>query len=258
MNLFINASHAMTIMRPPGDAYGGSLTVDVWLEPLTPAFVATHPGAKGEGYWSVALSDTGVGMDEETAKRIFEAFFTTKGASRGTGLGLAMAQATLARFGGYIDLRTTRGEGTTFTLRLVPGAVLERSVHADLEMVMGKGTILVVDDEAPIRNVASRMLALCGYETIQANGGEDAIKLLTERDSRIDLVILDLSMPHKSGRETFAEMKARWPALKILMSTGFTGDNRLDDLAARGMAGVLGKPYNRKTLSLAVAAALAS
>ena len=256
MNLFINAAHAMTIMRPPGDAYGGRLTVDVWLESLSPGFVAAHPGAKGEGYWSVAISDTGVGIEEETSKHVFEAYFTTKEASKGSGLGLAMAQATLARFGGYIDLRTAKGEGATFTLRLIAGVAPERSISTDPEVVLGKGTVLVVDDEAAIRSVASRMLALCGYEAFEAAGGDEGIDFLAARDGRIDLVILDLSMPRKSGRETFAEMKERWPHLRILMSTGFTGDERLEDLAARGMVGVLGKPYDRRSLASAVAAAL--
>ena len=245
MNLLINAWQAMPA--------GGEIAIRTWVRDLTdwqdPAW-EVQPGS----YVCLSVKDTGVGMDEETISRLFEPFFTTKAAGQGSGLGLASAQRIIKNHRGAIQVSSQEGQGSTFTL-LLPASPSPPQFRLPQKgcPVPGQGTILVVDDEPLLRNVAARLLEGLGYLALTAPDGESALKILREEDGKIDLVLLDLFMPGLSGLQTWEQLRALYPGVRVLFSSGYGEEEKLPP-----GADFLPKPYSLETLSQKVAAALNS
>lgn len=252
LNLCVNASHAMTVMRKPNESQGGTLIVSIEKSYANDYFRSSHPEAKNCDYWSIRVMDTGVGMDAETQRKMFDPFFTTKDKSVGTGLGLAMVYNIIKQHKGFIDVYSQLNIGTTFSVFL---PVLDMSQAEDIAIPKedaldrGTGKLLLVDDEEIIQETARDILTECGYEVIVAGNGRDALNIFSARHNEIKAVILDMAMPNMSGRETFIELKKISPNVKVLLASGFKNDSRIIDTLKMGVAGFIQKPYTLHDLS---------
>ncbi len=251
LNLCVNASHAMTIMRSPGEKHGGALSVSIRYIKADIYFCSVHPEAKPGSYWVVSHSDTGVGMDEDILKNIFDPFFTTKERDQGTGLGLAMVYSIIHHHHGFIDVYSEKGIGSTFNVYFPGIAEGEEPEHAGYESVMekGEGTILVIDDEDIVRLMAENILIECGYGVIAAENGREGVEIFRNRYNGINAVLLDMAMPGMSGKEVYAELKNINPGVKVLLASGFRQDYRVDEVIKLGVTGFIQKPYSLGELS---------
>ena len=215
-----------------------------------------QPEARPGSYGRIVVSDNGVGMDGRTLERIFEPFFTTKAVDRGTGLGLSTVYGIARQHGGWIECDSEPGKGTTFTVYVpqveAPMAVGSTSLVADPKG--GTETVLVIDDEEMVRRTATRMLELYGYRVIQGEGGPHGLEVFERELEAIDLVLLDLSMPEKSGRECLSEMRALDAEVKVIFFTGYSAETTVSE----GVAGILQKPFTPADLANEVRSVLDS
>ena len=241
LNLYVNAADAM----PDGG--------DLILKTMN----LTHKDIKGKlydpkpgNYVLLMVADTGTGMDEKDIKRIFDPFFTTKEMGRGTGLGLASAYGIIKGHGGYIDVESEKGHGTTFRIYLpATEKKVETSVKTAEQIIVGTGTILLVDDEAMVLDVGVKVLERLGYTVLQAKGGREAVGVYEQNQDKIDMVILDMIMPDIGGGETYDKIKVINPNVKILLSSGYSIDGQAKEILARGCNGFIQKPFTMKELS---------
>jgi PAS domain S-box-containing protein len=253
MNVCINAADAMD-----GD---GTLTLATNTVELEDERDAELVGLPTGWYLKIEVSDTGEGMDSDTLRRAFEPFYTTKPGSQGTGLGLSMVYGTMKSHDGSVNIESTEGVGTKVALYLpVVESTTKPKVNGGAGTAAdsgdGKGVVLFVDDESLLRSVGEQMLAKLGYTPLLASNGRQAIEVFKERRNEISLVILDLVMPEMDGPETFREMQKIEPEVRVLISSGFTSDEIVDDLMAAGAKGFLEKPFEMRTLGTAAAKAL--
>lgn len=241
LNLCINAALSMTTMRGLDDRIGGILSLE------------TDRIKVGDTeYCSVTISDTGVGIKQEDLTRIFDPFFSTKIEEGGTGLGLAMASSIIDQHKGYIDVDSTPGEGTAFHIHLpaYTGTAPYLSVKSEGKRIKTSGNkILLVDDEEILREVSKELLIECGYEVILAKSGQDAIYLYREHFAGIDVILLDMSMPGMSGDEVYRKLKADFPDIRVLISSGSEVDNRIAEMLKDRNIGFIKKPYSIQDLS---------
>ncbi|MCP4214495.1 MAG: response regulator [bacterium] len=252
LNLCINASHAMTIMRKDDDSQeGGKLGVSLKSVSVDKFFRQNHPEASKDFYWDISVSDTGVGMDQKTVARIFDPFFTTKSNDAGTGLGLAMVYNIIKQHEGFVKVYSQVGLGTTFHIYLAGlefGEVPELPAKEE-EVEHGQGLILVVDDEAVMRETSKSMLLECGYEVIIARNGEEAVNIYKKYRESIKAVLLDMVMPRKSGKETFIELIKINPDINVLLTSGFKQDERVESILKMGVKEFIQKPFTLKGLA---------
>jgi len=250
MNLFINAGQAM-----PG---GGNLYLSAENIVVDDMYRGSYDVKPGR-YVKVSVTDTGMGMDETTKKRIFEPFFTTKEQGKGTGLGLASAYGIIKNHGGFINVYSEIGRGTSFHVYL-PASVsasAEKAGPPPREGVLFKGTetILLVDDEPMILEVGKEMLEAMGYRVIAAGSGREAIDVFsavagkTGETEKIDLVIQDMIMPGVGGGQVFDSLKTIDPDVKVILSSGYSMNGQAKDILSRGCAGFIQKPFTMKELS---------
>jgi PAS domain S-box-containing protein len=241
LNMYVNAAEAM--------ADGG----DLFLKTTN----VTHKDMKGKSYKAkpgnyvlLTVRDTGVGMDKKTIDRIFDPFFTTKGLARSTGLGLASVYGIVKAHGGYIDVESKRGQGTTFEIYL-PATQKEVKEEKKFsgELVNGKGTILLVDDEETVIDVGEQMLKKLGYEVYLAKGGQEAIDVYKENKDRIDMVLLDIVMPGMSGGRTYDSLTEIDSDIKVLLSSGYDIEGKAKEILERGCDAFIQKPFNMRELS---------
>jgi CheY-like chemotaxis protein len=242
LNLYVNAADAM-----PG---GGDLflkTMNVTHEDMRDKPYEAKPG----DYVLLTVRDTGSGMDKETMERIFEPFFTTKGMARGTGLGLASVYGIVKAHGGYIEVGSKKGHGTTFSIYLPASSekVALKEVELPEKILKGKETILLVDDEDMVLDVGEQMLKKLGYEVLLAEGGREAIELYNKNRDIIDMVLLDMIMPEMGGGETYDRMKEINPDIKVLLSSGYSVDGQATEILKRGCDGFIQKPFDMQGLS---------
>jgi PAS domain S-box-containing protein len=242
LNLYVNAADAM-----PG---GGDLflkTMNVTHEDMRGKPYEAKPG----DYVLLTVRDTGSGMDKETMERIFEPFFTTKGMARGTGLGLASVYGIVKAHGGYIDVESKKGHGTTFSIYLPASSekVALKEVELPEKILKGKETILLVDDEDMVLDVGEQMLKKLGYEVLLAEGGREAIELYNKNRDIIDMVLLDMIMPEMGGGKTYDKMKEINPDIKVLLSSGYSVDGQATEILKRGCDGFIQKPFDMQGLS---------
>lgn len=244
LNLLVNACHAMTIMRAAGQAAGGVLTVSVGKTAGDRQFNIRHPEAGQRLFWSLTVSDTGVGMDSRMLDKIFDPFFTTKGAEQGTGLGLVMTSAIVKQHGGFIDVQSEPGAGTTFSVYLLV-AVQEAALAATPApepVPRGEGLVLIVDDEPITRQALKAILEECGYVVLPAEDGVQALEFYRIYCSDIRAVMLDLIMPRKSCRDTCLALKDIDPQVKVIVMSGVVNDARIDELHKLGVTHFIEKP----------------
>lgn len=218
MNLAANARDAMP--------EGGNLYIETELVMMDEEAVRAHDVQKPGLYALIAVTDSGMGMDEKTKDRIFEPFFTTKEAGRGTGLGLAMVYGIIKQHEGSVHVYSEVGRGTTFKIYLpVAPAETEEARRVELSPIEGGAeTLLVAEDDEAVRTLTSNMLEQFGYTVIQAENGEDAVnKFMANRD-KVRLLLLDVIMPKKNGKEVYDKVRIFNPAVKALFVSGYTAD----------------------------------
>lgn len=248
MNLFLNAVDAMP--------EGGTIT----LETDVVTEKSFHPSArnvKPGRYVRVIVADTGHGIEASMLDKIFEPFFTTKPPGKGTGLGLSSVYGIVKSHGGYIYVTSELGAGTVFYLYF-PAAEAKKgkSVPSKDELITGKGSILVVDDERPVLEVCAAMLEALGYTPLKATSGEEAIVILKENN--IDCVILDMIMPDMPGSAVFEKIRSIRPEVKILLSSGYAPDRKAQQLLKTGKCSFIQKPFRLNELSEKISSLLAS
>ncbi|MCE5308802.1 MAG: PAS domain S-box protein [Acidobacteriales bacterium] len=246
MNLLVNARDAMP--------HGGKVIIETANVELDKAYVERHPQVKPGAYVLLAVSDTGVGMDPETQKRVFEPFFTTKNPGEGTGLGLATVYGIVRQSGGWIWLYSEPGRGTTFKIylaRTAAGAQPAPEVKAP-EFVRGSETVLVVEDQPDVRKLTVSVLRDAGYRVLEAANGAAALQHFAEGNAPIDLLFTDVIMPGMTGRDLAARVAELSPATRLLYTSGYTANI----IAQRGILeeGVdyLPKPFTPNRLLTAV------
>ena len=241
LNLYVNAVEAMP--------EGGNLflkTMNVTDKDMSGKPYKANPG----NYALLTVRDTGIGMDKETRERIFEPFFTTKGLASGTGLGLASTYGIIKGHGGYVDVDSEKGKGTTFSIYLpaTEEMIEQKNVLSD-ELVKGKGTVLLVDDEEMVLEVGKELLDHLGYEVLLAENGQEALELYKKNQDKIDLVLLDMVMPVMGGGEAFDRMKEINTNVKVLLSSGYSLEGEAKEILKRGCNAFIQKPFKMEQLS---------
>lgn len=245
MNVCINARDAMP--------NGGTLTIETDNFVLSESGDGVQPGR----YVVSTISDSGIGMSREIRERIFEPFFTTKGLGKGTGLGLAVAYATVKNHQGFIKVDTEIGSGTIFKIYL-PAIedVAEIGEEEPKELPSGSETILMVDDEPLVLNVACNILEDFGYQVIPMADPVKAVDIYEERRGEIDLVILDLVMPRMGGVECLRELLRINPFLKAILTSGYSINEDVQDSIRNGAKAFVKKPFDVTALLVAVRQAI--
>ncbi len=241
LNLYVNAWQAM-----PG---GGDLylkTENVTLDENYVKPFSIEPGR----YVKISVTDTGIGMDKATQERIFDPFFTTKEMGRGTGLGLASVYGIIKNHGGFINVYSEKGHGTTFNIYLPASEkeVIEEEKPGG-DTLMGSETVLLVDDEDMIIEIAEALLERLGYKVLIATSGKEAIEIYDKKKERIDIVVLDMIMPDMSGSEAYDSLKETDPEVKVLLSSGYSINGQAQDILDRGCNSFIQKPFRMKELS---------
>jgi hypothetical protein len=243
LNLAINSRDAMP--------KGGTLTFSSSLqqgENLRGRF----PDAEHGSYICVNVVDTGMGMDEETRRRIFEPFYTTKEIGKGTGLGMSVVYGVVTGHGGIIDIQSTPGKGATFSLYLPvkeKGATQQRDRRGETtEPPGGTETLLVVEDEEMLRELVSAVLSSKGYSVLTASDGIEAITRYEAHQEKIALVLCDMGMPRLDGVGLISVLKEKNPAIKFLMVSGYLEPNKKKEIEKLGVSAFAQKPYEPNDL----------
>ena len=247
MNLALNARDAMPD--------GGKLKIETRNATLSEEYCQSHPGANPGEYALLAVVDDGTGMDEETRAHIFEPFFTTKDVGKGTGLGLAMVFGITKQSGGYIEVESELGRGTTFKVYLpqVTESVEQSAPHFKVFVPpRGKETLLLVEDDDAVRVLAQHILASCGYQVIEAANGPEALQAVESHAGLIDLLVSDVVMPHMSGRKLAEQLTKMRPGLKVLFLSGYTDDAVIQHGVLQAEFAFLQKPFTLASLSAKV------
>ncbi|HQB38610.1 MAG TPA: ATP-binding protein [Deltaproteobacteria bacterium] len=221
LNLATNARDAMP--------QGGLLSIITRQESFDEHFAMLHNNCGPGEFATIIVSDSGSGMDEETRKRIFEPFFTTKEAGKGTGLGLPMVYGIIKQHNGCISVYSEPGIGTTFQIHLPlieqSGELSKDSVTQERDVPPGGSeTILVAEDEAPVRELMENILTHFGYKVIMAENGQDAVDKFIQHKDSISMIILDMIMPQKSGKIAYDEIMKLQPSVKALFCSGYAPD----------------------------------
>jgi len=244
INLLLNACQAMP---QRGDLY--VRTENVFLDEQALKSYDIKPGR----YIRISVVDTGTGMSPEIQQRIFEPFFTTKKVGGGSGMGLASAFGIVKNHGGIIDCQSEPEKGSTFSVYLPASyfaAIKEGETH--VELLKGAETILIVDDEWVVLKVGRRLLKHLGYRVFIAKNGNAALKIFNACEDRIDLVLLDIIMPELNGEDVYQRMKEKNPAVKVLLSSGYSIDRQARQMIEKGCLGFIQKPFTMKQLSLQI------
>jgi signal transduction histidine kinase/CheY-like chemotaxis protein len=248
MNLACNARDAMR--------HGGRLTLSTEIVALTEAAAKQSPDARTGEFVRLRVSDTGCGIAPEHLPRIFEPFFTTKEIGRGTGLGLCTVYGIVKQHHGWIDVLSRPGAGAAFSIFL-PRAALPAGPRdhrrPESEATAGRETVLLAEDEAPVRRLTRDYLQRLGYRVVEAASGVEALAVWEQQAGSIDLLLTDMVMPNGiSGRDLAARLRARKPGLPVLCISGYTATQggHSDDLLER--ASFLHKPFSLQNLAQAV------
>jgi signal transduction histidine kinase len=250
MNFAINARDAMQGK--------GAITIKTEKVTSDSKLVANNPAPGVREYVIISVSDTGCGIDKEDQPKIFDPFFTTKEVGKGTGLGLAIVYSIITGHGGWVDVQSVKGEGATFRVFLpvvVEGAAEGEPAEADAQlqgsyrqMISGKETILIVEDEEVLRSFSSEMLKELGYEVLTASNGEEALAVFAENHGVVNLVVSDMIMPKKSGVELFSELKEMKPDVKFILVTGYCLEEA-EGHVLRNMSAIMMKPYTTEKIA---------
>lgn len=256
LNLCINAAHAMTIMRGDNEAQGGILSVNGNEIISDGTLLKKHSECAAYLKWvCVRIKDTGIGIQPDIAERIFEPFYSTKKQEEGTGLGLSISYSIVKQHRGFIDVESEPGKGSIFSIYLPAHESGTEDITARKKpapFIKGSGTILIIDDEQFIVNVVRGILCDCGYQVLSSSNPDKGIAIFRESHAEISAVILDLSMPGRSGIEVFQEMKKIKPSVKAILTSGMLDDEMKNKAAGLGINYFLHKPFNGVELSSAI------
>jgi CheY-like chemotaxis protein len=252
MNLVINARDAM-----PG---GGKIVIETARREIHESPAASSAADPGR-YAVLSVADTGVGMSPEIQERIFEPFFTTKGVGTGTGLGLSTAYGIVRQAGGWIEVQSSRGNGSQFEvwLPLTDVETIEPAApQVAPDAVRGQETLLIVEDQPDVRRMSLSILKANGYRLLEAGNAEQALRLSASYSGKIDLLVTDVIMPGLNGRQLADRLVEERPGLKVLYTSGYTADViALHGSLEPGME-YLPKPFGAAQLSAKVREVLAS
>jgi CheY-like chemotaxis protein len=245
MNLVVNARDALP--------EGGRIVIETSNVDLDSAYTLDHAVVRPGPYVLLAVSDTGIGMTAETVAHIFEPFYTTKESGRGTGLGLSTVYGIVKQSGGYIWVYSELGKGTTFKVYLprVKEAVQDLRPPETLPSTTRKAheTILLVEDEPAVRELALMVLSERGYKVIEAHTPEEAERLAGNNGAEIHLLLTDVVMPGASGRELAKRLTGRYPNLRVLYMSGYTYNVIAQDGTLEEGISFLQKPFTPQVLS---------
>ncbi len=243
MNLFVNAWQAMPD--------GGDLFIAVENVELDEHYARVKSYNVRPGHYvKLSVTDSGVGMDAETRKRIFEPFFSTKEKGMGTGLGLASAYGIIKNHGGFINCYSELGQGTTFNIYFPESyqGIVDDAPETDDDLTTGvpRGTetILFVDDDEENLTVGRKILAGLGYQVYIARDGKTSLEIYTAMGEQIDMVVLDYVMPGIGGREVFEALRRLDPDVRVLLSSGYSSNNQVAHMLDQGCKGFIQKPYD--------------
>jgi two-component system cell cycle sensor histidine kinase/response regulator CckA len=241
INLAVNARDAMP--------HGGELRFATGSVALDAAFAEQHPGATPGSYNAVRVTDTGTGMAADVKAQIFEPFFTTKERGHGTGLGLAAVYGTVQQFGGYIDVESEVGQGTTFTICLprVESVVAQVSADRAVSSPVGHETILLVEDESSVRAFAKITLQRFGYRVVEADSAERALEVL-ESLREVHLLLTDVVLPRMDGPELAELVRHRRPATRVLLMSGYAAGFESSMASGQWSTRFLAKPFTGQAL----------
>lgn len=218
INLCTNARDAML--------NGGHLNIKTDFIKVDTEFLKAHGYGKGGNYALISVTDNGTGMDEATKKKIFKPFFTTKKEGKGTGLGLSIVHRIINQHNGYINVYSELGKGTTFKIYLpLTTSEVEEKKSTELSTpIGGTETILLAEDDIDVRELTRAVLEEFGYTVIAAVNGEDAINKFMENKDEIHILLLDMVMPKKGGKEVYEEIKKIRPDIQVLFASGYPSD----------------------------------
>lgn len=252
MNLVINASEAI-------GKKSGVISISTGLTRIDATYSGgslTAPELPPGTYVHLVVSDSGCGMDAKTQAKIYDPFFTTK--STGRGLGLAAVLGIVRSNKGVINVFSEVGRGTTFKLLFpyVSGPALEVTEPEKSTHTQGYGCILVVDDEATVRNTAAMMLGKLGFEVALTNNGREAVDIYRQQPDRFRLVLMDLTMPHLDGEQAFQELRAIKPDVKVILMSGFNEEESRLRFAGKGLSSFIQKPFDYELLNTKIQDAL--
>ena len=245
VNIAMNAAEAMP--------HGGKLTLETANVTLDEAYVSHFPELKAAEYVTLAITDTGVGMSETVRTRVFEPFFSTKAVGQGTGLGLATCYGIIKQSGGHISVYSEPARGSTFKIYLpqvdVPAIIPVKRIDTP-DLPRGTETILLVEDDSALREMAATLLKRLGYTVLAAANGIEALTLIHQRDTgHIDLLFTDIVMPHMSGKELADRVQASYPHTRILFTCAYTGNAIVHQgVLDKGVA-LLQKPFTPAALA---------
>jgi CheY-like chemotaxis protein len=255
MNLVVNARDAMP--------HGGSLTIETCRSHLGPSAVADAPDVTPGDYMELKVSDTGTGMPPEVLERLFEPFFTTKAPGQGTGLGLSTVYGIIKQSGGHIRVDSEVGRGTTFRIYLPCSTPVQRrstrppsGLHPPV--LHGTETILLVEDDEPVRQLIRRVLLSRGYTVLEAGNAGEALLVAEDHAEPIDLLLTDIVMPRVSGLQLARRLRQARPNIAILCMTGYSQVPLGESDFAEMDAPILRKPVTPEALLLRVREALAA
>ncbi len=243
MNLTVNARDAML--------EGGKLIIETANVHFDNQYGENHMNAKSGSYVMISVSDNGTGMDKNTQSRIFEPFFTTKDYGKGTGLGLSTVYGIVKQNKGYIWVYSEPGVGTTFKVylpKISEKLDIVKSKKIDLTELSGTETVLVVEDDLAVRRVTTNFLSACGYKILEANNGNEALKLLRKHKWSIDLLLTDLIMPELGGHELVKQIKTKIPNLIVVYCSGYTEDTITQQGILIEDVPLLSKPFTQEAL----------
>ncbi len=246
LNLYVNAGHAMP--------EGGRISIkteNIYLSEQHVLTGSTH--LKAGRHVKITVSDTGVGMDEKTLERIFDPFFTTKQFGKGSGLGLYVAYGIIKNHGGFIQVVSKQRVGTTFTIFLpATERKTARTEKPSPQKILGRETILLVDDEAKVLTVCGDSMKLLGYTVYTADSGDKAVGIFAEKAEAIDVVVLDMIMPGLSGKETYRRLKKIDPQVRVLLASGYAMEGQAEEILREGCTAFIQKPFKIEQLSLTI------
>jgi two-component system cell cycle sensor histidine kinase/response regulator CckA len=250
INLVVNARDAI--------AGGGRITIATATAQLDANATIRRVRVKAGAYVVLAVSDTGAGMDQKTKDRLFEAFFTTKAPGKGTGLGLAAVQGIVTQSGGYVAGESEPLHGTVFKVYLPvaePGDKATPVAASREQPAGGTESVLIVEDDQPIRTLTRTILERAGYRVLDASTAADAEALVDREEGAIDLLVTDVALPDGNGPALFKRLFAKRPSLRVLYMPGYA-DETLDQAASEPDGGFLQKPFLRDGLVRKVREAL--
>jgi PAS domain S-box-containing protein len=243
MNILVNARDAMP--------FGGTLTIAAENVTLDGNYSRMHAGAKPGLYVSMSVSDTGTGVPADIQGKIFEPFFTTKEIGKGTGLGLSTTVAIVKSHGGFINLYSEEGKGTTFRIYIPATGTTSCEEAANEEVVLPGGNdelILVIDDEAAIREITKETLQAHGYKVMTASDGAEGVAIFAEDEKNIRVVITDIMMPVMDGTAAILAIKRIRPDVKIIAASGLATRGEVTPPRVSNVEGFLTKPYTAESL----------